>query len=290
MRPIGHCVFLLPLILLAASVSFAQTNPDDYLRVAPSKLQLRASNVRFTGKPVKRGDYTERGPKLTHDRFVYFWSDVYEDGLIARDIKTGTATVYQPTELALAAGWIKKEKDLRPRNNVWGIERSGDQIWMGTDGFGILSFDTKTKLWERHDFSSDAKPGRGKFFIFYADEDYVFAAGFNIYSIKHKRWLRIEAVPVRYVRSFGHNTGGMPVQILFDLRRYAKEKYLPLTEPNYSPLYWPDEMKLTEDGSSYVLRFQPKESPTEFIIEKWQLDWAFSQAQLNRAPQQAGVN
>ena len=289
MKSFARCLFLLALMMLpVANASRAQTNPDDYLRVAPSKLQLRASGVRFKGKPVKPGDYTERGPRLTHNGIDYFWSDVYEDGLIAQDQKTRATVVYQPTELALAAGWIKKDKDLDPRNNIWGLGRSGDRLWVGTDGFGILSFDTKIKKWDRYDSYADAKPGRGKSFVFYADDDYVFAVGFNIYSIEHKRWLRIEAVPVRDVRSFGYS--GWEVQLPFDLRRYAKEKYLPLTDPYYSPLLWPEEMKLTEDGSAYFLQFQPKDSPTEFIIEKWQLDWAFSQAQLNATPQQAGVN
>lgn len=283
--------FILPLILLCAATGFAQTNTDSYLRVIPSGLKLRATGVRFAGKPVERGDIYVDGPKLIYNGVAYYASNSSRAGLVAEDLKTGALTIYESVELALAAGWLKKrpsrkEMDEESRKLVRGYQRSGDIIWMGMDGLGVLAFDTKLKQWTRYDFDAPQRLGRAFAEIFYADEDYVFGRGFHVYSNNHKRWLKVDAVPTRYVRSYGYS--GPYVQVSTDLTKYAREKYLPLgVYPEYLMLGYPSKVTLREDGEAYIFEFEPKAAPTEFTIEKWQLEWAFSQMTLNPAPEQS---
>jgi hypothetical protein len=293
MQMIKACRLILPLILLGATSALAQTGGGDHLRAAPSQLQERGAGVRFSGKPVKY--VSPSGPKLIHDNVAYYFSDDDLDGLVAEDLKSGARVIYEPTALALAAGWLKKrtgsevsDGESEPvRNNIRGYARSGDIIWMGTDGFGVLAFDTKRKVWARYDFEAQPRPGRRMCNIFYADEEYVFAGGFHVYSRQRKRWLKVDGIPTRYVRSFGHS--GFYVQVTWDLRRYAGEKYLPLdVYPEYLALWTPEKVTPREDGGAYIFNFRAAEAPTEFTIEKWQLEWAFSQLMLKTQSPQSG--
>lgn len=159
---------------------------------------------------------------------------------------------------------------------------------MGTEGFGVLVFNIPRKLWTRFDRAAEPVPSRYMDTIFYADEDYIFGGSLQVYSRKLKRWLKVEAIPTRYVRSFGYS--GPYVQAPWSLTQFAKEKYLPLTPYPYNmALSWPKELRLRDDGAAYIFTYEPDDAPTEFIIEKWQLEWAFSQITMNQAPQQQSL-
>lgn len=272
------------LLLLCAPYALAQ-DASDNLRVIPSGLKLKAEGVRFVGLPVKRGEVWEDYPRLVYNGVAYYASSSSRHGLVAEDLKTGALTIYEAVELELAAGWIKERpsaKEEWPRRLVRGFQRSGDVIWMGMDGLGILAFDTRRKTWARYDYEGKFPLGHAFTEVFYADDDYIFVRGFHVYSKRHKRWLKIDGVPTSYVRSFGHS--GWPVQVMVDLRRYATEKYLPLgTYPEYLMLGYPNKVSLREDKEAYIFEFEPRDSPTEFTIEKWQLEWAFTQMELKGA-------
>jgi hypothetical protein len=279
------------LIILLCAVSVAAQTGDDHLRASPSKLKLIAAGVRFDGLPVSRGDIYEDGPKIVINGIAYYASDSRRDGLVAEDVKTGAVTIYEATELALKAGWLKQrpakdEVGNYPPRHVRGYARTGDTIWMGMDSLGILAFDTKRKTWTRYDVMTEAQSGKAMTGIFYADDEYVFAAGFSIYSIKRKRWIKVEAIPTRYVRNFGYS--GILVQLPWSLTKYAKEKFLPLDEyPNSNVLWWPEKVTPRDDGEAYIFEFGRDEAYTQFIIEKWQIEWAFSQAELKVVSQQS---
>jgi hypothetical protein len=284
--------FVLPLILLFVIPCLAQTESDGQLRVASSAIRQRAANVRFNGRELKSNGVSIEMEKIIYDGVAYYSTDGDRDGLVAEDLKSGSRVIYEPTELALAAGWLKKSAakketgdDEMLRNMLRGTAGSGGVIWMGTDGFGFLAFDTKRRVWARYDVEAEVAPGKRSCYVFYADNEYVFGAGFQVYSTRHKRWLKIDAVPTRYVSSFGYS--GIYVQQMWGTTKYAKEKYLPLnTYPESQVLSIPEKVTMRDDGEAYIFEFRG-EKPTEFAIEKWQLEWAFSQAGLNQAPQQA---
>jgi hypothetical protein len=282
---------LVLLITLLCAASVPARDDGDNLRVAPSKLKLVATGVRFEGLPVSRGDIYEDGPKIIINGIAYYASDSRRNGLVAENVKTGTVTIYEAVELALKAGWLKQrpgndELGNPPRGLVRGYARSVDTIWMGMDTLGILAFDTKRKTWTRYDSQAEALADRVMTAIFYADEEYVFAGGYNVYSRKRKSWIQVDAIPTRYVRSFGYS--GWRVQLPWSLTKYAKEKFLPLNEyPNSVALAWPEKVTLRDDNEAYIFELGHDEAYTQFIIEKWQLDWAFSQAELKVASQQA---
>ena len=282
------------LLLLCGARGLAQAEADGHLRVVQSPLKLQGEGVRFNGKQLTRDYVTVAGEKLVYNGVAYYFSDDDLDGLVAEDLKSRALVIYEPTELAITAGWLKKrvrrkeskDDDDTVCNNVRGYARVGDVIWMGTDGFGILAFDTKRKEWARYDVEAQPRPGRDSASIFYADEDYLFVGGFHIYSNKQKRWLRVDGVPTRYVHSLGYS--GMYVQVMWDLRRYAREKYLPLSEyPNSLALGMPRKVTLREDGEAYIFKFGQGEAYTQFTIEKWQLEWAFSQVEPGASPQKS---
>jgi hypothetical protein len=286
--------FRLPLILLFAVSGLAQTESESNLRVVPSLFRQIGKSVRFAGRDPRH--VSHYAPEIAYNGVTYYFSDDDLDGLVAEDGKSGKRVIYEPTELAIAAGWLKKgagkketsegEEEEPVRNHLRGYYRAGDVIWMGTDGFGVLAFDTKRKVWTRYDTEASPRPGREMAGIFYADEDYVFATGFNVYSQKYRSWIKVDAIPTRYVRHFGYS--GIYVQMPWSLTKYAQEKFLPLNvSPPLFMLQWPDKATLRDDGEAYIFESGHDESLTEFIIEKWQLEWAFSQVELKSAPQQS---
>ncbi|MCA1557691.1 MAG: hypothetical protein LC731_04020 [Acidobacteria bacterium] len=285
-------LLLLPFLLLCfATFGFAQSESEGNLRVVASQFKLRDEGVRFSGRKPRSVSHYQ--PRIVYEGFAYYFSDDDMDGLVAEDLKTGARIIYEPSELALAAGWLKKgerkkeaEDEDISRNNLRGYQRSGNVIWMGTDGYGILAFDTKRKVWARYDSQAQPRPGKDMASIFYADEEYVFAGGFHIYSLKQKRWIKVDSIPTRYVRHFGYS--GPYVQLPWSLKKYAKEKFLPLSEyPNSLVLSWPEKVTLRDDGEAYIFEFGREEALTEFTIEKWQIEWAFSQMEFNASPQQS---
>jgi hypothetical protein len=288
-------LFVLPLMLLFAANCFAQGEADGHLRVSPSAFRQRAANVRFTGSELKGNGVSIEWEKFIYDGVAYYSVDGERDGLVAEDLKSHARLIYEPVELARAAGWLKKSAGKKEttdgqdkeslRNMLNGAAASNGVIWMGTDGFGYLAFDTKRKTWARYDVGAEAAPGKRMCHVFYADDDYVFGAGFQVYSTKHKRWIKIDAIPTRYVSSFGYS--GIYVQQMWGTTKYANEKYLPLNEyPLSQVLMIPEKVTMRDDNDAYIFEFRG-EKPTEFAIEKWQLDWAFSQAELNPTAQQA---
>ncbi|HEX8843601.1 MAG TPA: hypothetical protein VF791_03105 [Pyrinomonadaceae bacterium] len=272
-----HTFLVTLFLLLTAPAALCQTQAADSngLQVSKSLFQLKASGVRYDGVNERPGTYYS-GSKLTHEGKLYTDSTVPPDGFVVQDVDTDSFTVYQPLELAKAAGWIDKKKKYKAGNNIWGIQRSGDVIWMGSSGFGILTFDTATKRWSRYDVRDTPIPGGHGPVVFYADSDYVFISGFHIYSVKHQKWLKVDAVPMRNVTKLGTNRGGLPVQIEFDLRPLAGEKYLSINYHTHVDIA--SKVSLSPDESAYIFFFSHSEAhPTEFRIEKWELEWAFSQ-------------
>ncbi|HKC66047.1 MAG TPA: hypothetical protein VKB86_20555 [Pyrinomonadaceae bacterium] len=268
--------FLILFFLLIAAPALCQTQATDSneLQVSKSTLQLKASGIRFDGVKERPGTHYH-GSELTYKGKLYTESSVPPDGFVVQDIATDTFTVYQLVELARAAGWIDKNKSYEARNNIWGIQRSGDVIWIGSPSFGVLAFDTIKNVWSRYDVEDARKPGAYRPFVFYADSDYVFASGFHIFSVKRQKWIKVDAVPIRNVTRLGTNIG-LPVQLEFDLRNFANEKYLPIRYETHVDT--PDKVLLSADKSSYVFYFRHSDAhPTEFRIEKWELEWAFSQ-------------
>jgi hypothetical protein len=285
-------LLVLPLVLLFAATCFAQAEAEGNLRVAPSQYRQIGKSVSFAGKELKGNGVSIDWEKFIYDGVAYYSTDGERDGLVAEDLKTKARVIYEPAELARAAGWLKKGKaategkdEESPRNRLNGAADSNGVIWMGTEGFGFLAFDTKRKTWARYDVEAEVAPGKRSCMVFFADDEYVFGGGFQVYSTKHKRWLKIDAIPTRYVSSFGYS--GIYVQQMWGTTRYANEKYLPLNEyPLSNALMIPEKVTMRDDREAYIFEFRG-EKPTEFSIEKWQLEWAFQQAELNQTTQQA---
>jgi hypothetical protein len=267
------------LLLLLLGAGFADRGREaraSELVVSPSPFRLIAAGVHFDGSDADPGTFDLA---LTHKGKLYGDSNVPADGFVVKDLRTEAVAVYQPLELAKSAGWLEKGKEYEAGNNIWGIRRSRDTIWMGTHGFGVFAFDTNTRRWTRYDTETAPAPGERLTWVFHADAEYVFASNFHVFSNRHRRWMKIAAVPMSHVSQLGTNTGSLAVAIEFDLRVYKDEPSLPLSVA-YA-LERPDHVSLTEDGSAYVFEYvhdsQHKNGApkTVFKIERAQLARAF---------------
>ena len=248
----------------------------------PSPLRLVASGVEFRGRAEEPGDVLGW---LTYKGKLYADSNVPPDGFVVKDLSTGAFTTYQPLELALSAGWLDRRGRYEAGNNIWGVRRSREVIWMGSHGFGVLAFDTRDGRWSRHDARLAGAPGERATEVVYADDEYIFVSGFNIYSVARARWLRLAGVARRDVERLGTNLradGSVgPVAVSLDLRRYASAAHLPL--PPHPYVTKPDEIRPAEDGAGYVFRFihsrEDNGAPeTVFRLRRAQLEAAFRRA------------
>ncbi|MGH9942781.1 MAG: hypothetical protein ACRD9R_10555 [Pyrinomonadaceae bacterium] len=277
--------FLLSLVCGGGSPARAQAPPADDLRVTPSPLKLIASGIRFAG--VQESPGTDITGFIYKGR-VYTDSNVPPDGFVVKDLSTDVETVYQPLELAKAAGWLNKRKRYESGNNIWGIQRSGDTIWMGTSGFGIFAFDTETGLWARHDTQVKPSPGKGMATVFYADDDYVFVGGFHIFSVKRRQWVNVLAVPRRDVVALGTNQPAPRslnvASMRLDCRGFAHESRLiiqPTFRHGYCDLSVPGRVTLSGERTAYVFEYfhshEDNGAPkTIFTIAKKHLEEAFT--------------
>ncbi len=165
-------------ILLSALVSFAQVvtpSKSNRLLVQLVKFRLVAEDIKYEGLEAERGDVCVDDDALPFRGRNYYRSDAGKDGLFE---EAGNASkIYQPFDLAAKAGWYTAvREDDNTSNNIWGLLQSGDRIWMGSDGLGILSFDPQRRLWSRYDWQYEAQTDALTHLNF-VDEKFFFFVG-----------------------------------------------------------------------------------------------------------------
>lgn len=239
-------------LLLAFSLGInAQTNNklSELLVVSPSRFKLQATNVQFQGQvcsPInsQKNTYISNWVKpITVGNNNYYealglYIPSLSEGLVVENVVDNTCRIYQMSELAKFAGWFKKKER---GDDIWdrtiGIAQVENSLWIGGDGVGVVVFDLDQKTWSRFDLKSSVTP-RETTFVRYGDNDYVFVSrgeassnSFQIYSVKHNKWLRLDSVSSTLVREYGFETG--LVSVPTDHRMYAGLKYLPISPKYY---------------------------------------------------------
>jgi hypothetical protein len=274
------CVFC-AVITSGKSLNNSETAP---LIVSPSKFRLVASEIKFDGRktfpnPKVKQSNTETkdiiiiGDKAYFGPFDHLYEFSYE-GLLEQDLKTDTCQMYSMLELANSARWfISDGRKLDMPNGIYGLHRSGDELWMGTSGIGFIVFNTKTRLWSRYDRKITAVPGDHAN-VDFADRDYVFftagefpGAAMLIYSRKLNKFLRVDYVSTKLFSEFGGTSGMVQVPV----------NHRPLSAKPYIRIDWTFMLpKVTSgDGQSYTFEKDFGESKTVFIITKKQIESAF---------------
>lgn len=283
---------LLCLLLLAAPAGAARAQGPaakrGALRASPSAFRLLASGVAYAGVEEFAGADDESvewrrenlkpivvGGSAYHVAHMVPGLDL--EGLAEEDTATGAWTVYPLFHLAVAAGWYRPEEgDNNHPDAANGLARAGDLLWMGSNGVGVIVFDTRRRLWSRHDLKEEPREGRHTT-LWHADEDYVFAtagefpgASMHVYSARRGRWLRLDAVPTADVRRYGR-TGPM-TQVTVDHSSHASEKYLPV---DWSVAML-DRVTPLEGGGGYLFEKKfTEDSSTVFAVAVGQLEEAF---------------
>lgn len=285
---------LLCLLLPCAARAQEPSAAAGGLRVSPSPFKLRASGVAYAGVEKSAGEddgsvafRRETLKPLVIGQTAYHIAHLVPglgyEGLAAEDLKTGRWTVYPMFHLAVAAGWYKpegKDADGNYPDAVLGLCRVGDRLWMGSNGVGVVAFDTRRRLWSRYDVKEAPVEGH-HMTVWHADEGYLFvtvgefpSARLHAYSVRRDRWLRLDAVPTANVRRYGHT--GPLTQVVVDHARHAPEEYLPV---DWSVAML-DRVSPLEGGAGYLFeRDFTEHSSTVFVIHGWQLDAAFDSAE-----------
>ena len=163
----------LNVFLWLASVAVVAQLPakPNHLLTRTVSFRLVAKDIKYEGADADSSDVCLHADPLPYGGRNYYWSDAMSDGLFVEGGEAASK-IYQPTELAIKAGWYAKIDD-ESNNNVWGLFESGGKIWLGSDGFGILEFDPRSSLWSRYDWQYQAQPGATTYLSF-VDGKYLF--------------------------------------------------------------------------------------------------------------------
>lgn len=279
-------------LTLPAGAAVAQPgeSPAGALRVSPSGYRLLASGVRYAGV-ARRPDMDEAAVKWRREHRpgvvaggrAYYVAHIIRgglgyEGLAEEDLRTGGWTLYPMSGLAVAAGWYRPaggRTDGYP-NSVGGLYLAGETLWMGTNGMGVVAYDTRRRTWARYDRKREVVAGR-HVHLNYADADYAFvtdgefpSAAMHVYSARRRGWRRLDAVPTKNVTSYGHT--GPYTQVTVNHAQHAHKEYLPV---DWSVAML-DRVTPLADGTGY--EFEQKfteDSRTVFRIHRQQLGAAF---------------
>lgn len=285
-------VLLLFWLALLVSTAAAQDKSvvAGELRVSASQFKLRAAGVLYAGfgDEMSSDDasvkWRRENLKLlvagdTAFYIAHLIPGLDYEGLAAENLSTGKWTVYPMFHLAIAAGWYNPKGEKRDGNYpdaVNGLHMVGERLWMGSNGVGLIAYDTKKRSWSRYDIREETIEGQ-HMTVWYADEDYLFvtpgefpSARLHVYSMKQDKWLRLDAVPTRNVTAYGRS--GPYTQVTINHEQFAKQEYLPV---DWS-IALLSKVSLI-DGHTYLLeRRFTEDSSTAFLIPRQQLKTAFN--------------
>ena len=275
------CVFS-EIVTLGKNLSYSETAP---LIVSPSKFKLIASKIKFEGRKtfpnpkIKQLNAESDGVIIIGNK-AYFgpFDHLYEfsyEGLLEQDLMADTCQMYSMLELANSAKWfISDGNKLDMPNGIYGLHRSGDDLWMGTSGIGFIVFNTKKRLWSRYDRKIPAIPGDHAN-VDFADQDYAFltagefpGAAMLIYSKKLNKFLKVDYVSTKLFSQFGYTTG--IVQIGVNHRVLSSKPYMKIDWTFMLPKVNPGN-----NGNSYIFERSFSESKTVFTLTKKQIENAF---------------
>jgi hypothetical protein len=278
------CVFSV-IIVSGKTTNNSETEP---LIVSPSKFKLVASKIRFEGKKSFPNPKVKELDPVTNGIFIfgekaYFapFNKLYEfsyEGLMEQDLKKDTGQKYSMLELAIAAKWFVSDgKKVDMPDGIYGLHRSGDELWMGTSGIGFIVYNPKTRLWSRYDKKITAIPGDHAN-VDFADKDFVFfttgefpGAAMLIYSQKLKTFLRVDYVSTKLFSQFGYTTGMVQVGV----------NHQALSAKPYMKIDWTFMLpKVTSDNdNSYSFEQEFTKTKTIFTLTKKQIENAFTNLQ-----------
>jgi len=270
------------LMLLASTVASAQSK-DEALKISPSSMQKLTEGIAFAGSPSRGTTGHLNRQEATIGAFTYY-PGTLGCGLVKEEIQSGLKICLNLRDLATKAGWSNNTRFFSD-NNPYGLFGVRESLWMGTNAIGILVYNTRSETWTRYDVKSIAIAGDISRVV-RADDEYVFVAvggprqeipdrkpSLDVYSFRHQRWLRIDAIPTRDALALGHS--GPFSQISFDDRDFLAKSYIPLcgTNPGISKSP-PSEISRSEAG--YILRYTYSEgNKTELLLRRVLLESAF---------------
>ena len=170
-----HLNIVLWLASAAVAAQLPADNKQNHLLIRTVSFRLVAKDIRYEGQEADSSDVCLHDDPMTYGGRNYYWSDAMSDGLFVEGGESASK-IYQPYELAIQAGWRAKIEDDETCNNLWGLFESGGEIWMGSDGLGILEFNPRNSLWSRYDWQYQAQPDvlaylsfvDGKYFFFHS--------------------------------------------------------------------------------------------------------------------------
>ena len=256
------------------------------LRSSPSPLKLVASNVKYEGEALPKPPDDVTGEKIV-DKNVAYYRSVKANGLVAEDLTANTTRAYCMFDLAIAAGWYERKGSEYLPQDIRGLYRQGSRLWMGSNGVGILVYDTKAKTWSRHSIQHRPVPGF-HVTVLYGDADYVFATygysqevpnaepSLHVYSTTHGAWLRITAIPRRDALRLG-TSEGLRVARGWNHRRYVEQPFVPIGGVETPELAYPRRITRRPDGSYLLHSGDPnvESSWTDLVVRPDDLQAAF---------------
>ena len=281
-------LFFLPFLFTADAVGQASCSDQALLLTGPSEFRLLATDVSYGGQEdapytTRQAEDLRRGVMTKHT--VYYDASgiglgFNHGGLAAESLSNSSWRVYPMFGLALSAGWYKpegNEADGGYPENIRGLFRVGNTLWMGSDGVGIITFDLKKKTWSRFDLKANPIPGH-HMNLMRADQEYAFigvgefpGGGLYVYSMKKRRALRLRAVPTACVSSYGNNSGEL-VQIGLNHLSNVKDGFLPI---DWSLVHFDVVTPINRKQAYRFEKHVSQRSKTIFTITKRQLARAF---------------
>lgn len=208
--------------------------PASTIELAPSELKAVFLDKNYD--PPTHGAYTVPGkPTFTFGDYEYCVGSS-PDGLLVRHVPSKTFRLVLPFALAESFGAKFVGDGYRP-NALRGLFKAGGHLWMGTNGVGILRFDTAKQLWSRFDIKDQAVAGHHQSLI-YSDDAYLFAAwgwhqqleaakpSLHVFSHATGRWAKVVRVTTRN-GVFGHEPKtGLPTSMGWDYSRLAEQPFV----------------------------------------------------------------